>query len=48
MYVCGVKEAGSRTARGEANIMQDGAVDVELGTGTDGNSYLYVQAHYPK
>jgi hypothetical protein len=36
IYVCGVEGLGSR---GETNIMQDGAVDIQHGTGVDGNFY---------
>ncbi len=34
--------------RGEANIMQDGAVDLQHGTGVDGTSHLFIQSNNPK
>jgi hypothetical protein len=46
-YVSGIK--GSRTAKeGEANIMQEGALDLQHGTGVDGNWHPYVQSQHPK
>jgi hypothetical protein len=34
--------------RGEANIVQDGAVDLQHRTGMDGNSHPCVQGHHPQ
>jgi hypothetical protein len=54
-YVCvGLMECdlqggfkGSK-GRGEANIRQDGAVDLRHGTGMDENSQLCIQGYHPK
>ncbi len=45
-----IKDVGSRIARGGvgANIMQDEAVDVQHGTGVEGNLHPCIKGHYPK
>jgi hypothetical protein len=53
-YVCGIEghdQGGGfedSKGRGEANIMQDGTVNLQHGTVVDGDSYPCFQGHHPQ
>jgi hypothetical protein len=44
-----IKGAGIKDSkeRNEANIMQDGSVDLQHGTGVDGNLHPCLRGHHP-
>jgi hypothetical protein len=47
-YMCGINgRVKDSKGRGEANTMQDGAVDLQHGTGVDGNLHPCIQGHHP-